>query len=146
MNPIRMNKRLLTLLSIYLAAVTSFSLTASDLETTQEPEVIGLYFHANWCSASNQVESNINEALATTARPDFKLVKLDLNNKATQLESESVANSVGLRELFKSTGVKTGFIFLVDATTHKVIEKIDRKDTPEAMVAKLDKALAAAKS
>tara|TARA_B110000037_G_C17103562_1_gene498976 strand:- start:1847 stop:2272 length:426 start_codon:yes stop_codon:yes gene_type:complete len=141
-----MNKRLLTLLSICIAAISSFSLNATEPEATEEPELIGLNFHAKWCSACKKIDSNLDEALATSSRPDFKLVTLDLDNKATQHESESIADAVGLLDIYKTTGVKTGFILLVDATTHEVIDKIDRKDKSDAMAAKLDKALAAAKS
>lgn len=93
-----------------------------------EPELVGLYFHASWCSSCKVIDPKIEEASEALKKLPFLLVTFDVSNKVTQHQAGMTAAAMGYGEIYKETGLKTGFIILVDPDTKAEVGRITKSD------------------
>lgn len=124
------------------ALILSVSSHAKSVEVV-EPKIIGLYFHASWCSACKVLDPEMEAATKSLKKAPFLLVELDVSNKVTQHQAGMIAAATGFDEIYKTTGLKTGFIILIDANTGEEIDRITKADDATAIAAKI-KSLAGA--
>ncbi|MDQ8203045.1 thioredoxin domain-containing protein [Pelagicoccus sp. SDUM812003] len=110
-----------------LVALTLFApfLQAKPLEATP-PKLIGAYFYANWCSACKQLEPELQTALEALKTEPFLMITLDVSNKVTQYRSGLLAQAAGIGRVYQETGVKTGFLLLIEAETGEVVDRITK--------------------
>lgn len=131
----RIPLRLFVLLAASLLALGPAS--AEQANSSREPEILGLYFHAHWCGYCKQLDPQLEQATPELAQFPFRLVSLDMSNKASQHAAAGIAESAGVSEIFKKTGVKTGFILLVDVETGRQVGRIKGSHDAQEIVRKV---------
>lgn len=126
-------KTLVYILAACLLAATSYSKPVEIVK----PKVIGLYFHASWCASCKTLDPEMDAAKEELKKSPFLLVTLDVSNKVTQHQAGMAASAIGLGELYEKTGVKTGFIILVNPETGEELARITKTDNAAAIVSKI---------
>ncbi|EDY84031.1 hypothetical protein VDG1235_3658 [Verrucomicrobiia bacterium DG1235] len=126
-------KPLFTLLATILFAGSAFSKSVDVVE----PDIVGLYFYASWCSSCKVLDPHLEVAKKSLKKSPFLLVKMDVSNKVTQHQAGMMAATMGYDEVYKKTGLKTGFIILVDTATGEEIERITKEDDAAAIASKI---------
>ncbi|MDQ8196919.1 thioredoxin family protein [Pelagicoccus enzymogenes] len=109
---------------------------SKPLDVTQ-PQVVGLYFNASWCSACKMLDPQLQAASEDLKKSPFLLVKLDVSNRVTQHQAGMLASAIGYGDLYSQTGVKTGFVVLLDSETGEEIGRITKDDDAAAIVNKV---------
>ena len=130
-----------TLFKSVLAIASLFALagtTSAKSVKLVEPEVVGLYFHASWCSSCKVIDPTMEKASKALKRSPFLLVKLDVSNKVTQHQAGMTAAAMGYGDLYTETGLKTGFIILVDTKTGEEIGRITKSDDLASVTSKIE--------
>jgi len=132
----------LTSIALVLFAFTSlgFSQEKKKLEYS-EPKVIGALFYADWCSSCKTLAPKLKAAKAKFVNKPALLTTFDMTNLTSQYQSGQLAKALGLSKIFTKTGVKTGFMLLIDPETGKQIGKINPKDSVDEIVSKIEKVL-----
>lgn len=128
-----LRKTILPALVALLLAVPAISKTVEVVA----PEVVGLYFYASWCSSCKTLDPEMEAAKNDLKKEPFLLVQFDVSNKVTQHQAGMIAAKMGFADLYKQTGLKTGFIILVDAKTGEEIERISKSDNAAAIASKI---------
>jgi len=96
---------------------------AKQPAAAQAPEAIALIFYADWCPGCKALKPKLEEALASMHEQPCLFVKLDQTVKESH-QAEYLLAALGLGDLWKEYAGKTGFVLLVDAKSHKVLETI----------------------
>ncbi len=122
--------RLVALLALVILA--SPALAANE---TQEPEVLGVLFYADWCGSCKVLEPEIDKARgkADLDNEAVLFVRLDLTDATRSHQASMLASSLGLGEAFAQKAGATGFMLLVDAETKEVISMVTRKSDAAAI-------------
>ena len=115
-----------------LVAVLALVMLASPAPATtetQEPEVLGVLFYADWCGSCKVLEPEIEKARgkADLDNEAVLFVRLDLTDATRRHQAAMLASSLGLGESFARNGGATGFMLLVDADTKEVISMVTKK-------------------
>lgn len=110
----------------------------------KEPEIIGALFYADWCTACKQLDPELKAAEKKFINKPVMFVKFDLTNLSTQYQTSLFAKALGIEGPLKDTGVKTGFMLLIDRESGEVVGRIDRKAKADKITAEVTKALEAA--
>ncbi len=98
--------------------------------------LIALYFSAQWCPNCHALNPTLEEA-RSKGRLDDKdvlFVTLDLTNKTTIHQSLMLAEALGVTDFVKSQGSSTGYVAILDASTHKELAHFDRTATADGMI------------
>lgn len=101
------------------------------------PKVVGLYFYASWCNNCKTLDPALHAAGEALKKEPFLLVQLDVSNKVTQHQAGMTAAQMGYADLYQNTGLKTGFVILVDAKTGEEIDRISKGEDSTAIAAKI---------
>ncbi|MBK1880258.1 TlpA family protein disulfide reductase [Pelagicoccus mobilis] len=128
-----LSKSALTFVAALLLAGPAFSKSVDLVE----PKLVGLYFHASWCAACKKLDPAMDDAAGDLKKSPFLLVKLDVSNKVTQHQAGMTAAAMGFGDIYKSTGLKTGFIILVDPATGKEVGRITKSEDASAITGKI---------
>lgn len=128
-----LSKTLTILASAFLLATTAYSKSVDVVQ----PKLVGLYFHASWCASCKTLDPSVQEAAAALKKSPYLLVTLDVSNKVTQHQAGMTAAAMGYGDLYAKTGLKTGFIILVDPATGEEVARITKKDDAAAIAAKI---------
>ncbi|MEM9158178.1 MAG: thioredoxin domain-containing protein [Verrucomicrobiota bacterium] len=107
----------------------------------QTPKVIAMYFYADWCAACKALDPKFSKAREKFDKDAFLYAKMDVTNLATSHQSGLLAAGLGLKDLFDKTGVKTGFVYLVNPETNEVVDTIKRSASADVMAGKIKTAL-----
>lgn len=102
-----------------------------------KPKLVGLYFHATWCASCKTLDPEVEKAAASLKKSPFLLVKLDVSNKVTQHQAGMTAAALGYDDIYAETGLKTGFIILVDTSTGAEVGRISRDDDAATISSKV---------
>lgn len=98
------------------------------------PKVIVLAFHADWCGKCKVLGPKLmDEVRPATASDPVLFVKVDLTNKDDSSQPEYLLSALGLGELWKEHGGKTGFALVVDAKSKKVVGTLKSDQDVSAM-------------
>ena len=88
----------------------------------RSPEVLLVAFHADWCSACQALGPKVmNDVLPELGKEPYLLVSLDLTDQGSD-QAEYMLSALGLGELWRTYGRKTGFIAMVDAESKRVLQ------------------------
>ena len=142
-------KRTLTLV-IFALSLVSVSVTAraqkeqAPKQKVEPPKVLAVLFYADWCSSCKELEPKL-----TKVKPDFEgkailFTRFDLTDEFTNDQAARYAALLGLENYYTENAGKTGYMLLIDSHSKKVLGRINKQDSPEAMKAALTKALSGA--
>jgi len=132
-----MNNTLTKTALAFVAAILFSASAYSKSVSLVEPKLVGLYFHASWCSACKQLDPSMEEAAEALKKSPFLLVKLDVSNKVTQHQAGMTAAAMGYGEIYQATGLKTGFIILIDPSTGQEVGRISKSEDAAAVASKI---------
>lgn len=130
---------LLAALAIAIAG-PNLSAKAPDF-TFAEPTIVGVQFFAEWSPACEELDPKVNKALGKFVEAPALFTRFDMSNLSTQYQASQLAGALGLSDLYKRIGVKTGFVILIDRASGKEIGRIERNDTTEEIIGKVQDAL-----
>jgi len=118
----------------------SASKPSGQARAAEAPKVIAINFYADWCPGCKALKPKLEEAMKDAAGQPCLTVKLDQTDKDSK-QAEYMLSALGLGDLWKENAGKTGFVLLVDAKTHKVMNTItykqDVKEIQSALMAAL---------
>lgn len=112
---------------------------SSQARAAEAPKIIAVNFYADWCPGCKALKPKLEEAMMDASGQPCLTVKLDQTDKNSK-QSEYMLSALGLGDLWKEHAGKTGYVLLVDAKTHKVVNTITYKQE----VKEINAALAAA--
>ncbi len=134
-----MSKIKIALISV-LFGFSSLMTQASETK----PEVLGVLFYADWCGSCKVLDPAIEKARGKSDLDNESVlfVTLDLTDATTRHQSELLANSLGLSELYAKNEGATGFMLLIDAETKEVVTRLTKKADANAITAEIKGAIA----
>lgn len=102
---------------------------AQDDSGPQEPEVIGVFMHADWCGGCQKLKPKLN-----AVKPEFKdkpvlFTDFDKTDDFTKEQSRMLAEQMGLTQLYKDHKGRTAYVVLVDADTKEELDIIKYKQS-----------------
>lgn len=107
----------------------------------REPEIMALKFHADWCGSCKVMGSAFEELQAKHDTLPVLYLVLDHTRDYHRAQSEYLAASLGLDDIWSEHGGKTGFILLVDVKTLEVVGKLTKDQPLKEMGATLQQAV-----
>lgn len=137
--------RLITLgLLVFMNPAWAQNKQGNQPDATQTPAVIAVKFHADWCGSCKAMGNVFEELQAKFDGQPVLYVVLDHTREFHRLQSRYLANALGLENIWKEYGNKTGFILLIDGKTRAHITTLtkehDLKQMGEALLAAVTKA------
>lgn len=125
---------LLTLASgLFLAAAPA----ALAEKPTPKPQTYAVLFYADWCGSCKTLDPKVKEARKSLADSPVLFLTFDMTDDATKHQSAMLAEAIGLDTLYVENGGKTGYLAIVDAASGKVLGKLTKGDSAEAIASKL---------
>lgn len=128
----KLSIKLITLTLASLFAISSAH--AKDVQAT-EPKIVGMYFYASWCSSCKTLDPSLTAATVQLKKVPFLLTRFDVSNKLTQHRAGMTAQAMNLGEIYEETGLKTGFVILIDPSTGEEIRRITKDDNAKSIAA-----------
>jgi len=135
-----MNKKLLAIACAILIVSASVAWAQRSQEPTT-PAVIAVKFHADWCGSCKAMGSVFEELQAKFDTQPVLYVVLDHTRDFNRQQSEYLAASLDLDDMWAQHGNKTGFILLLDGKTHEVLDKLTPDHDLKQMGAALTEAV-----
>jgi thiol-disulfide isomerase/thioredoxin len=125
-------------LFIMAFAVFGFMAPVSAMEPmTENDKPTVAVFYADWCGSCKVLEPKMMEAIGQLESKDaLNIVKFDLTDDKTKVESLKLADKNGLGVLYNKNAPKTGFAALVKDGQEAV--RITKTDSVEVIKAKLE--------
>jgi hypothetical protein len=124
------------------AFVATEQLHAQQDSGLTSPKVLGVYFHADWDSKSEQIRENLFGLKDKYDGEPLLGIMVDLTNMSTRHREEMMVSVLGLESLWNENGGKTGVLYLVDPSTKQVLATMDSSTTFDDACAAIDAALA----
>lgn len=94
----------------------------------QSPQLIAVRFHADWCAVCKQLVPNYAKLISDSRNLPVLFVTLDMTNEITRRQSEYLASSLGIADLWAEQGNRVGVIKLLDAASKDVLASISAGD------------------
>jgi thiol-disulfide isomerase/thioredoxin len=130
---------LLGLLSISVIAVAQQK--QAPKENVEPPKVLAVLFYADWCSSCKELEPKLNKVKRDFEGKPILFTRFDLTDEFTNDQAARYAALLGLENYYTENAGKTGYMLLIDSQSKKVLGRINKQDSSEAMKAALTKAL-----
>ena len=105
------------------------------------PRVIALKFHADWCGSCKAMGSVYEELQEKFDQQPVLWIVLDHTREYNRRQSAYLAAALSLDSVWAEHGGKTGFILLVDAASHEVVDKLTADLTLKQMGARVTEAV-----
>ena len=97
----------------------------------EPPKVLAVMFHADWCSTCKVLEPKINQVKRDFQNQPVLFTQFDLTDDFTKDQAARYAALLGLEDLYRENSNKTGFMFLIEWPSKRVLGKITKEKTPE---------------
>ena len=122
-------------------AVSFGLLLAATITAAEPPKVVGVLFHADWCSSCKALAPKL-----AAVRPDFAgqpvlFTQVDFTDDNTRAQADLLAAWLELGPAYAEQGRKTGFMLLLDAKTRRVLGKLTKAQGEEELRAAIARAL-----
>ena len=117
-------------------------LATAETDGLRKAKFIAVEFYADWCEPCAAMEQKI--ALLSEKYDHQPILGdvLDVTNHSSRDNAEMLASRLGLEELWPTGMENMGDIFILDAATGELLEKLTPEESFAAMTAKVDKILA----
>lgn len=121
------------------AALLLWHSPAEAARPLPKPQLIAVYFYADWCPNCKAFSPILKEARAQGGLDDQPIlfVTLDLTSKPTIHQSILHAQALGIGEFLQAQGSATGYAAILDATSKKELARFDRTATSAAIQEKI---------
>jgi len=131
---------LLSLLSI--TAIAQAQEKQPPKQKVEPPKVLAVLFYADWCSSCKELEPKLNKVKRDFEGKPILFTRFDLTDEFTNDQAARYAALLGLANYYTENAGKTGYMLLIDSQSKKVLGRINKQDSSEAMKAALTSALA----
>lgn len=105
------------------------------------PTLIAVKFHSDNCGACVALERNLAELKTNLADQSVLWLTFNLTDPNSRRQSEFLASSLRLGEVWKMYSAKTGYVLLVDAKSGEVVDRLTMNDKVEGMTQKISAAV-----
>jgi len=105
------------------------------------PKIIAVKFHADWCGYCKAMGPVFEELQAKFDREPALYVTFDQTREFNRVQTQYLAQAMGLESVWTENAGSTGFVLLIDAKTKKVITKLTHEQNLKAMGAALQEAV-----
>lgn len=112
-------------------------------EAAGDAEVLVVAMHADWCGTCKALGPQVKEAMGRLGDAPIKFVKADLTEKSNPVGQQALTD-FGLEDLYARNGGKTGVLYLVDAQTGEVIQRLAGVNDDKVIEAAVRAAVASA--
>lgn len=96
----------------------------ADDVASEGSRVIAIKFHADWCPLCQKMGSAFEDLQKDVNEEPVLYVTFDHTDDFARRQSQYLAHAMGLQTIWKEHGGTTGYILLIDAGSHKVIQKL----------------------
>jgi thiol-disulfide isomerase/thioredoxin len=133
---------------IFAISLISIPLTAlaqkeqAPKQKVERPKVLAVLFYADWCASCKALEPKLNKVKRDFEGKPILFTRFDLTDEFTNDQSARYAALLGLANYYTENAGKTGYMLLIDSQSKKVLGRINKQDSSEAMKAALTSALA----
>ena len=117
-----------------LAQSSQATCTDADMNAAK---IIAVKFHADWCGYCKAMGPVFEELQARYDQAPALYVTFDQTREFDRRQSRYLAAALGLERVWTEYAGKTGFILLIDAQSHQVIEKLTHERSLKEMGARL---------
>ncbi|MBD2188438.1 TlpA family protein disulfide reductase [Pseudanabaena mucicola] len=104
-----------------------------------KPVVVDIY--ASWCSACKNIAPTLSQ-LKQQYAGKVHFVVLDVSDRSTTAQSETIAKELGLSAFFAANKTQTGSLTIVDPSTGKILSQQRNNPNKDTYTKVLDAALA----
>lgn len=116
--------------SLFLSAVLALLLsTALHATNVPAPKVLAVLMYADWCSSCKVLDPKLQAVRPEFDQSEILFLRFDFTDEGTAFQSHMLAQTLGLSELYKRNGGRTGYMVLVDRTTGEIISIIQAGDS-----------------
>ncbi|MCI0366070.1 MAG: protein disulfide isomerase family protein [Phycisphaerales bacterium] len=105
------------------------------------PKIIAVKFHADWCGFCKQMGAAFEELQAKFDQEPALYVTFDQTRDFGRKQSQYLAHAMGLDDVWKENGGKTGFILLIDPKTKQVVQRLTHEQNLKQIGAALQEAV-----
>jgi thiol-disulfide isomerase/thioredoxin len=118
-----------------------FMISADQVEPDEKASVIAMYMYADWCGACQAIKPKMAEATRQFEGQPILFTRMDMTDDFTAHQSKLLATGLGIQEIFEKNEGMTGFVLLIDADTHEILNKITTEDDTEGIKRKITAAI-----
>ena len=132
---------MLRLFAMFALAMTIVPTLA--VAETEQPEVLGVLFYADWCGSCKVLDPEIQKARGKSNldHEPVLFVRLDLTDATQRYQAGLMASSLGLGDFYEKNAGATGFMLLVDAETKEVISMLTKTMDAAAITSEVKAAI-----
>ena len=117
-------------------------LATAETDGLRKAKFIAVEFYADWCEPCAAMEQKIALLSEKYDNQPILGVVLDVTNHSSRDNAEMLASRLGLEELWPTGMENMGDIFILDAETGELLDKLTPEESFTAMTAKVGKILA----
>lgn len=139
----RLNHQLLILASAALLLPLLF-FSAVDAQNTPDakpaelPQLIALRYHADWCGACTKLAPAFDALKDRFQEQSILFVTLDFTQPSDTKQSEYLAGSLGLGEIWRDNAMTTGRILVIDRLGKQLLATYTANQSPQEMTEALE--------
>lgn len=121
----RKNSKLMMASTAFLLTVVVLS--AFGVQDTQEPkraelpQLIALRFHANWCGPCAKLAPSYDALKTAFQDKSVLFLTLDFTDTPERKQSEYLAGTLGLEDIWRDNSMTTGRILIIDRESKKIV-------------------------
>ena len=104
-------------------------------------KLIAVKFHADYCKSCKAIAPTIETVKKNFDKGEVQFVILDFTTDKSKAAAVKLAKAHGITDLMKKHGPKTGFVLVVNAKSHEVLERLTKKHDAATWTASIKKHL-----
>lgn len=131
---------------IFVSVMINLQAQKKPGEGANDLKIIAMLFYADWCGSCKVLEPKIDQVKTEFKDESIFFTRFDLTDDFTVAQSKRFASLIGLEDVLKKNGGKTGYMVLLDARSGKVLGKLTKDKSPEDIRAAFRGALSGGKS
>ena len=124
-----------------IALVLASALALPAMSEKNQPKIMIVKFHAEWCGTCTRLEPTLVELKEKFEKKPIQWVVLDLTDEKTQSKAAYLAESLGISNHLQENGRKTGSLRVLNASTKELISTLTKKMNKDEMALAISKAL-----